>query len=195
MKRAAALGLALALLACSSDGFSPAPPSERRPEPVYQEIRPVPGGDDGRMFYPDRSTSCDRATQICYVGGKANVAATERFLGDDAAKELKKHVVDAQKEPKWVFEPDGDTSCDLRTQVCYGLKGPNVNKTRKYFGEDAAARLEKNLGGGTVTTPKKKVGCDASVKVCYDENGPSVKLTKQYFGDEAAKKLKKQMPR
>jgi hypothetical protein len=200
MSRSAWTVLVALSLACSSDGFSPAPQSRPRESYPQEEIRPGPGGDDGRVFYPDRSTACDRATQICYVGGRASVDATERHLGDDAARRLQEHVVDAKKEPKWVFEPDGDTSCDMRTQVCYGAKGPNVKQTRKYFGEEAAARLERNLagsGGGAppITRPKKKVGCDASVQVCYDENGPSVKLTKKYFGEEAAKKLKKQMPR
>lgn len=198
MTRSGWIALALLLAACTSNGFSPSPaPESRRATPSYPQQYP---GDDGRVFYPDRTTACDRATQICYVGGKASVSATERYLGDDAAKQLRKHVVDAKREPKWVFEPDGDTSCDMRTQVCYGTKGPSVKKTRKYFGEEAATRLERNMagtGGGAapITRPKKKVGCDASVQICYDENGPNVKQTRKYFGDEAAKKLKKQMPR
>ena len=151
-------------------------------------------GDDGRVFYPERTIACDRATQIGYIGGQPNLGATERYLGQDAARNLKQRSIDAQAEPKWVFEPDGETSCDMRTQVCYSVKGPSVNKTRKYFGDAAATRLEQNMSGDAVTRPKKKVGCDASVQVCYDENGPSVKLTKQYFGEEAAKRLKKQIP-
>jgi hypothetical protein len=181
------------LLGCSSDGLSPAPaPAPSRahvPDEVYS-------GDDGRVFYPERTVACDRATRICYSGGEPSLAATERYLGEDAARRLRQREIDAQREPKWVFEPDGQTSCDMRTQVCYGAKGPSVNKTRKYFGDAAAVRLEQSMSGAdpSVTRPKKKVGCDASVQICYDENGPSVKLTKKYFGEAAAKKLKKQIP-
>jgi hypothetical protein len=179
-------------LACVSNapGPAPAPLPPREPEALYP-------GDDGRVFYPERAIACDRATQICYAGGKPSLGATERYLGEDAARELKRRSIDAQAEPKWIYEPDGQTSCDLRTQVCYSTKGPSPNKTRKYFGEAAAARLEQSMGGAEpgVTRPKKKVGCDASVQICYDENGPSVKLTKKYFGEAAAKKLEKQIPR
>ncbi len=178
-------------LACVSNGYSPVPRpgGTVQPEEVY-------AGDDGRIFYPERSIACDRATQICYTGGEPSLSATERYLGSTAALRLKQREIDAQREPKWIFEPDGETSCDLRTQVCYGLKGPNVKKTRKYFGDPAADRLAQSMGGAqpTVTRPAKRVGCDASVQICYDENGPSVKATKKYFGAEAAKRLRKQIP-
>jgi hypothetical protein len=106
--------------------------------------------DDGRMFYPASGVVCDRAAQVCYDQGRANVAATQRYLGDGAARNLSEGSKDARKEPKWVFEPDGETSCDMRTQVCYGPKGPNVNKTRKYFG-DAAGACQQSLGAaGTI---------------------------------------------
>jgi hypothetical protein len=152
-------------------------------------------GSQARMVYPESDVVCDRSTQICYDDGKASVSKTQSYFGDSAAKKLKQHSNDARPEPKWVFEPDADTSCDMRTQVCYGPKGPNVNKTRKYFGEAAGARLQQNLGGGTVVKEKKGVGCDQSVQICYDENGPSVKKTEKYFGAAAAAKLKKQMKR
>jgi uncharacterized protein (DUF779 family) len=149
------------------------------------------------MFYPASGVVCDRAAQVCYDQGRANVAATQRYLGDSAARNLSEGSKDARKEPKWVFEPDGETSCDMRTQVCYGPKGPNVNKTRKYFGDAAGARLQQSLGAadGTVTKEKKGVGCDQSVQICYDENGPNVKKTEKYFGAAAAARLKKQLKR
>ena len=130
-----------------------------------------------------------------------SVSQTQAYFGDSAARRLQDKTQSARPEPKWVFEPDGETSCDMRTQVCYGSKGPNVKKTRKYFGDTAAARLEQNLGGtgasgtGTVTKQKHGVGCDQSVQICYDENGPNVKQTRKYFGDAAAEKLKKQLKR
>lgn len=86
----------------------------------------------------------------------------------------------------------------MRTQVCYGSKGPSVKKTRKYFGDVAGTRLEQKLGGkgnGTITKEKHGVGCDQSVQVCYDKAGPSVKLTKKYFGEAAAVQLKKLLKR
>ena len=157
------------------------------------------GGSYERMFYPARSVACDRSTQICYDDGKASVAQTQSYLGDDAARHLQQKSKDARPEPKWVFEPDGETSCDMRTQVCYGPKGPNVNKTSKYFGVAAGTRLQQSLGGatagGTVTKEKHGVGCDQSVQICYDENGPSVKKTEKYFGAAAAARLKKQLRR
>lgn len=151
-------------------------------------------GSSARMFYPASDVVCDRSTQICYDEGKASVSKTQDYFGDSAAQRLKQHSNDARPEPKWVFEPDTETSCDMRTQVCYGPKGPNVNKTRKYFGEAAGARLQQNLGG-SVVKEKKGVGCDQSVQICYDENGPSVKKTEKYFGAAAAARLKKQMKR
>ncbi len=151
-------------------------------------------GSVERMYYPARDVACDRATQICYDDGKASVSKTQTYMGDDAARRLQQRSKDARPEPKWVFEPDGETSCDMRTQVCYGPKGPNVNKTRKYFGEAAGARLQQSLGG-SVTKEKKGVGCDQSVQICYDENGPSVKMTEKYFGSAAAARLRKQLKR
>lgn len=139
--RSFALACATLALACVSNGYSPAPQPSRtvRPEEVYSS-------DDGRVFYPERSIACDRATQICYTGGQPNLAATERYLGETAARTLRQREIDAQKEPKWIYEPDGETSCDMRTQVCYSVKGPSVNKTRKYFGDAAAAhRLMKQI--------------------------------------------------
>jgi hypothetical protein len=173
--------------ACVSNGsLRPPPlPSREQPDALYP-------GDDGRVFYPERSIACDRATQICYSGGKPSLGATERYLGEDAARDLKRRSVDQQAEPKWIFEPDGQTSCDMRTQVCYSVKGPSVNKTRKYFG-DAARRGSSSDGG----RPRRRVEegrlrCQRAD--LHDENGPSVKLTRKYFGEEAAKRLKKQIP-
>jgi uncharacterized protein (DUF779 family) len=179
--------LAVLALACTTGGDS----SSRRYDPPSQRAQ---ARDDGRMFYPASGVVCDRAAQVCYDEGRANVAATQRYLGDSAARNLKEGSKDSRKEPKWVFEPDGETSCDMRTQICYGPKGPNVNKTRKYFGDAAGARLQQSLGG-TVTKEKKGVGCDESVQICYDENGPNVKKTEKYFGAAAAAKLKKQLKR
>jgi hypothetical protein len=181
-------------IACASGGSGSGSSS-----PAYgSSVQGAQLGDDGRMFYPASGVICDRAAQVCYDQGRANVATTQRYLGDSAARDLQENVKDARKEPKWVFEPDGETSCDLRTQVCYGPRGPNVNKTSKYFGDAAGGRLQQSLAGasgGTVTREKKGAGCDQSVQVCYDENGPSVRLTEKYFGTAAAARLKKQLKR
>lgn len=197
MRTNAILGLVACLvLACVSGGSpSRAPAPARDPYPASSAR-----GSSERMFYPDRGVSCDRATQVCYVGSRADVAQTRAYFGDSAARRIQSDARDERREPKWVFEPDGETSCDMRTQVCYGAKGPNLNKTRKYFGDAAASRLEQSLGkpgSGTtgVTRQKHGVGCDQSVQICYDENGPNVKQTRKYFGDAAAEALKKQLRR
>lgn len=194
-KTALLLLSALALACATGDSNSG---SSSPPRGYGAPVQRAPGYDDDRMFYPAGGVVCDRAAQVCYDQGRANVATTQRYLGDTAARKLSEGSKDARKEPKWVFEPDGETSCDMRTQVCYGPKGPNVNKTRKYFGDAAGARLQQSLGasgGGTVTKEKKGVGCDQSVQICYDENGPNVKKTEKYFGAAAAAKLKKQLKR
>ncbi len=180
-------GLALACVSGGSTSRAPAP-----------DLRTSSNsrGVAERMFYPERGVSCDRATQVCYTGTRADVAQTRAYFGDSAARRVQGDAKDARREPKWVFEPDGDTSCDMRTQVCYGQRGPNVKQTRRYFGDAAAARLEQSLGAaGGVSREKRGVGCDQNVQVCYDENGPNVKQTRKHFGDAAAKKLEKQLRR
>lgn len=153
-----------------------------------------------RVFYPERGVACDRATQVCTIDSRPSASQTRAYFGDQAARRIQTDATDSRREPKWIFEPDGETSCDMRTQVCYGPKGPNPNKTRRYFGDAAAAKLEQNLGSPAngssgITRRKHGVGCDQSVRICYDENGPNVKQTRKYFGDAAAKQLEKQLRR
>lgn len=157
-------------------------------------------GGGARVFYPERGVACDRATQVCYIDSRPSASQTRAYFGDQAARRIQTDATDSRREPKWIFEPDGETSCDMRTQVCYGPKGPNLNKTRRHFGDAAAARLEQNLGSPAngssgITRRKHGVGCDQSVRICYDENGPNVKQTRKFFGDAAAKQLEKQLRR
>ena len=157
-------------------------------------------GSTERVFYPERGVACDRATQVCYIDSRPSASQTRAYFGDQAARRIQTDATDSRREPKWIFEPDGETSCDMRTQVCYGPKGPNPKQTRRYFGDAAAARLEQNLGSPAngssgITRRRHGVGCDQSVRICYDENGPNVKQTRKYFGDAAAKQLETQLRR
>lgn len=183
----------LALACASAQTNSRAPDSDPFGAPSAR-------GSSERIFYPERGVACDRATQVCYTDSRASVSQTREYFGESAARRLQSDATDSRREPKWVFEPDGETSCDMRTQVCYGQKGPSLNKTRRYFGDAAAARLEQSLGSPAsgssgVTRQKHGVGCDQSVRICYDENGPNVKQTRKHFGDAAAKQLEKQLRR
>jgi hypothetical protein len=198
--------IVLTTLACAlgdPNGGGSSGTSSRAPDPYPRSApsaRSPQEASGERTFYPARGVVCDRATQICYQDSRVSVSQTQAYFGDSAARRLQDKSKEARPEPKWVFEPDAETSCDMRTQVCYGSRGPNVKKTRQYFGDTAAARLEQSSGGtspgtGAVTREKHGVGCDQSVQICYDEHGPNVKQTRKYFGDAAAEKLKKQLKR
>lgn len=174
--------------------------SSRQSDRSYPTTRGSSSGGVDSTFSPARGVVCDRSTQVCYQDSRASVSQTQTYFGDAAARSLQGTAKETRPQPKWIFKPDADTTCDMRTQVCYGEKGPNVTKTRQSFGDAAAVRLEQSLGGassgtGTVTKKKHGIGCDQSVQICYDENGPNVKQTRKYFGDAAAEKLKKQLKR
>jgi len=79
----------LLVLACAASGPDAPSPAEPPELPASHEVYP---GDDGRVFSPERAVQCDRATQICYSGGAPSAAATERYLGEDAANRLLKQL-------------------------------------------------------------------------------------------------------
>lgn len=193
--------LALACALPDSDSGGSSGSRSQSSDRSYPATRGSSSSGVDQTFSPARGVVCDRSTQICYQDSRASVAQTQAYFGDAAARRLQGASQESRPQPKWIVRPDADTTCDMRTQVCYGEKGPNVKKTRESFGDAAAARLEQSLGDkkkpgtGTVTKEKQGIGCDQSIQICYDENGPNVKQTRKHFGDAAAEKLKKQLKR
>lgn len=96
-----------------------------------------------------------------------------------------------------IFEPEAGVSCDEGRQICYDRQGPDVRLTRRYFGDRAADRLERQLArggaGNNVFEPEPGVVCNRTTKICYDQQRPDVRLTRTYFGDAAAQRLRRQI--
>jgi hypothetical protein len=110
--------------------------------------RPPGWADDlpGRIRYPDRFSRprsgvvCDQATYICYRDGRVDRSETRDVFGDraaDRADDLRDRRGTSQ-----LFVPERGVSCDAGQQVCFDGRTPDASLTRRYFGADAAARLD-----------------------------------------------------
>ena len=63
-------------------------------------------------------------------------------VGQAAAARLEQSMGGA--EPG-VTRPKKKVGCDASVQICYDENGPSVKLTKKYFGEEAAKRLKKQI--------------------------------------------------
>lgn len=93
-----------------------------------------------RFVRPRSSVVCDQATSICYKRGRIDKSETRSVFGGraaDRADDLRDRFGSGQ-----VFVPERGTSCNAAQQVCYDSGVPDFSLTRRYFGDDAASRLD-----------------------------------------------------
>ena len=146
------------------------------------------GYDDGPIFRPSRSLTCDRTRNICYDRFGLDYYATARYFGErDANRAVKKYG-----EQVFLFSPKRGVTCDRRSRSCSDGGGLDDELTEDYFGNKAEHKVEDWLESASFK-PEPNVTCVTATKVCSDKMGPSITLTQVYFGRAAAQDLANQL--
>lgn len=91
------------------------------------------------VYEPERGVVCDRIERACYDGEGPAVAATEKYLGEDAAQQFQRHVdrVGAANIKSIDFS-DG-VVCSYKSQIC----------RKTHFPDSVAPHHTKALFGGS----------------------------------------------
>lgn len=71
------------------------------------------------VYEPERGVVCDRIEQACYDGDGPAVAATEKYLGPEAAEEFQKEVDRVGAENIRSIEFSDRVYCSYKSQLCH----------------------------------------------------------------------------
>src|SRR5687768_8074190 len=96
------------------------------------------GYDNGQIFRPSRSVTCDRTRDICYDRYGFDYYATTRYFGERAAN----RAVKKYGEQVFLFSPKRGVTCDRRSRSCSDAGGLDDELTEDYFGNKAEHRVE-----------------------------------------------------
>jgi hypothetical protein len=110
------------------------------PPPGWAADLPGSARSDRRFVRAGSDVVCDRATRICYNGGKVDRSDTERVFGGragDRADALRDRLGSAR-----VFVPERGVACDRERRACLEDGEPDRSLTRRYFGRRAARGLD-----------------------------------------------------
>lgn len=113
---------AIALAACSSSDK----PSEK-PKPKYNWV-----------YEPERGIVCDRINEGCYDGDGPTVAATEKYLGPEAAEKFQGELNRVGAETIRSIEFSDGVVCSYKSRLCQKAKFPDQvapHHTKALFGE------------------------------------------------------------
>jgi hypothetical protein len=176
----------LLVLGCQTAPSAPAPEPAKGVEPASS------------VFEPARGVRCDRATKVCQYRGGPTVGLTRLFFGDESGDRLAQQMSAASYPYDRIFTPAPRSSCDTLVTTCYEEGGASVELTRKYFGSEAAARLEQRLRQptGSPTAIDRRgttITCDHMSGVCYDRMGAGYGLTRMYLSEAEADRLLKRL--
>lgn len=107
--------------------------------PGWADDLPRRARERDRFLRPRSEVVCDRATSICYKRGRVDKSETRALFGDRAADRA--DDLRDRRGTGRLFVPERGVSCDTARQVCYDEGSPDFSLTRRYFGLDAAGRL------------------------------------------------------
>jgi len=189
--RLAALPAALiAAAGCQSPAEAPAPPpapaatASARAPAAAPAAAPAP--ETGDRFEPARGVVCRRSARVCDWRGGPSVGLTRLFFGDPAADSLAPKLAPSFRYDP-IFKPSPDQSCDTLVTTCYDRGGASAELTKRYFGAEAARRLEAR--SASVVRYGQWVTCDKTSSVCYDRLGAAVGVTRLYLGEPESEQL------
>lgn len=96
--------------------------------------------DSDRFFRPRSNVVCDQRTSLCYKNGRIDKSETEDVFGNragDRADDLRD-----DRGTGRVFVPERGVTCDPAQRACYDGGFKDYSLTRRYFGREAADRLD-----------------------------------------------------
>ncbi len=111
---------AIVLAACSSD------PASDKSKPNYNWV-----------YEPERGIVCDRINEGCYDGDGPTVAATEKYLGPEAAETFRKELDRVGAENIRSIEFSDGVVCSYTSRLCQKAKFPDQvapHHTKALFG-------------------------------------------------------------
>jgi hypothetical protein len=115
------IGAALAAAACSVD-----PPSDRS-KPKYNWV-----------YEPEKGVVCDRIKEGCYDGDGPTMAATEKYLGPEAAQKFQKELSRVGPGDIQSIKFSDGVVCSYKSRLCQKAKFPDQvapHHTKALFGE------------------------------------------------------------
>ena len=101
------------------------------------------GYDDGPIFRPSRSLTCDRTRNICYDRFGLDYYETARYFGERDAN----HAVKKYGEQVFLFSPKRGVVCDRRTETCSNKRVANGNYGNSFN------RTQARDGFGAIGSP------------------------------------------
>jgi len=179
-----ALIAASSLLAAACQGPAPA-------EPTRAAAAEKPRTS---TFEPARGVRCNRDNKVCEYRGGPSVGLTRLFFGDSEADALAATWRASGYPYDPIFKATPWVSCDTLVTSCYDSGRASTDLTRRYFGSEAATRLEKRQrqprGSGTAVVQRGQyVTCDEMSQACFDRLGAGYGATRMYLGEAEAGRL------
>ncbi len=113
----------------------------------------LPSPARAQISYPRDGIICDRQRSICYDENGASISLTERYLGNRAARDLRRRLREGASATRFLLA--NGTACDVAERTCWndGWRRRNVDYTmgRKLWGGSAGQ------GSPTISTGGARV--------------------------------------
>jgi len=103
------VAIAAGVAACSSSDTT-----SERPKAAFNKV-----------YEPERGVVCDRIERACYDGEGPAIAATEKYLGDDAARRFQIYVDRVGAKNITSIEFSDGVVCSYKSEVCRKTQFPD----------------------------------------------------------------------
>ncbi len=132
-------------------------------------LHPLPGR--AALTYPRSGLVCDTDSSICYDANGASVSLTERYLGGQAARDLRRSLDNGLSPTRFVL--GNGTACDVTVRTCWndGWKRRNIDHTlsRRLFGASAGSGSGSVIDG---SDGRRQALCSLSQRSLRVMDGP-----------------------